>query len=196
MIIFHTYIPLLSRALRLASWKDPKNSLRYCAVSSHLVLATCVFVLIYFTHKLYWFLWYHDLLISGVIVRVTYSLIRRKYLPYPNLGELRQRRKEQDRADDITKQVINRLASTPADHVKDLWYTFREYRQSKKNGGDKEPNPDVSASVPDIVVEDDSTRKSIDLLLEDDVFESDTNLYGPILEIANEVADIHERVRK
>jgi GRAM domain-containing protein 4 len=147
-------------------------------------------------YKLYWFLWYHDLLISGVTVRVIYSLIRRKYLPYPNLGELRQRRKEQDRADDITRQVINRLASSPADHVKDLWSTFRDYRHSKRDGGDKAATPEAPPEVPDIVLDDDSTRKSINVLLEDDVLGSDTDLRGPILEIANEIADIHERVRK
>ena len=33
LIIFHTYIPIFSRALRLASWKDTKTSLTYCLVS-------------------------------------------------------------------------------------------------------------------------------------------------------------------
>ncbi|KAI0692762.1 hypothetical protein BC835DRAFT_1277038 [Cytidiella melzeri] len=171
VIVFHTYIPTLSKTVRLATWTDPKVSLKYCI--------------------LYWFLWFHDLLLAGLIARVAYSLLRRKYLPYPNLEELRQRRKEEDRADDVAKQIITRLAISPVEHVTDLWQTFKEYRSSRKK---EKPEAAMSEPPPEIVVEDTTVTEDTKLPSEDDIL-VDNNMYGPIFEIATRIADVHERMR-
>ncbi|KAI0094874.1 hypothetical protein BDY19DRAFT_915067 [Irpex rosettiformis] len=169
VVIFHTYMPLLSRAMRLASWNDPKTSTKYCI--------------------LYWFLWYHDLLITSLIARLLYSLVRRKYLPYPSLDELRQRRREQDRADDLTERLITRLAASPAEHVKDFWNTFKEYRSSKKSDSRS------TSPVPEIIIGDVSTEKGVEDLSEDGMLISDHRLYSHIFDFVNKLADLHERIR-
>ena len=124
---------------------------------------------------------------------MAYSLIRRKYLPYPTLNELRQRRQEQERADHLTKQLITRLAASPAEHVKDLWDTFKGYRSSKKKEGTRPSSPNPASSIPEIIIEDDLATKNAEILSEELV---DDHIYGPIFEFVTKVADIHERIRK
>ncbi len=145
--------------------------------------------------QLYWFLWYHDLLLAGLIVRTGYSLIRRKFLPYPTLAELRQRRNEEERADDLTKKLITRLAISPAEHVMDLWGSFKEYR-AKKKGDVGLASPEPSPAVPEIVVEDAAIEKDAEVVAEDHVLTQDDHIYGPIFELGTKLADVHERIRK
>ncbi|KAI0363910.1 hypothetical protein BV20DRAFT_65419 [Pilatotrama ljubarskyi] len=172
-------IPLL----RLATWQDPRRSFVYCA--------------------LYWILWYHGFLTSALLLRVLYSLVRRKLHPYPSLDELRAHRSRIGRSHTFSAMLSSRLATSPWLGVKDVWDLFREYRQTQKlkkaakspqNTGESEQKTegDDAASVHSIATEKPEETHEQHSRAED-LEEEDLKRLG--LYALCEIADLLERIK-
>ncbi|GJE86136.1 hypothetical protein PsYK624_022160 [Phanerochaete sordida] len=185
-----TYFPILKRMWYLAIWKDFGTSLFY--------------------YILFWIIWYNDLLLSGLFVRLLYALLRRKYLPYPSAAELRQYRREVELAESFSRSVILRVATSPAMNVADAWTAFKDYRTAKKEKKKAKADAEASASastadlnapVPEVVV-DDTPATPVE---ESEVAEEELDTVPPIMEAehvatpimhaANGISDIHERIK-
>lgn len=185
-----TYFPILKRLWNLATWKDLGTSLFY--------------------YTLFWIMWYNGLLLAGLFVRLLYALLRRKYLPYPTAAELRQYRREVELAENFSRGIILRVATSPAMSVHDAWTTFKEYRASKKKAKAEAAKtdaadstvstPEVEAPVPQIVVDEapavenelDTAQDELDTITP--VLEAE-HVATPIMHAANDISDIHERIK-
>lgn len=154
-------------------------------------------------YQVFWWLWYNGILLSGLFLRLLYALLRRQFLPYPSLSELRQYRRELELAEHFSRNVVLRVAASPAMNVKDLWATFKEYRTSRTKVKSAQDSQTIKADarLPEeshiVVDEIDDTKEPtseeediVTSLLEED------HIWGPILHIANRIADIHERIKK
>ena len=155
---------------------------------------------------MFWIVWYNDLLLSALFVRLLYALLRRKYLPYPSATELRQYRREVELAENFSRGVILRVATSPAMNVADAWTAFKDYRASKKKAkAEAEANAsttDLNASTPEIVVEDtpptpgeepEEAEEELDTV--PPIMEAE-HVATPIMHAANGISDIHERIKK
>ncbi|KAI0335244.1 hypothetical protein GY45DRAFT_1317167 [Cubamyces sp. BRFM 1775] len=177
------YSMLLLPMLRLATWKDAKRSFAYCA--------------------LYWILWYHGLLFSGLMLCLLYPLLRRRLHPYPSLDELRAHRNRIDRSNTFGSMLATRLAVSPSLGVKDMWDLFRDYQHTRKlkkkakEGRKNELNEDDrnasdSASIHSVATEKPEANHEV----EDptaNVEEEDLKRLG--LYLLSEAADLLERVK-
>ncbi|KAF8078635.1 hypothetical protein FPV67DRAFT_1465909 [Lyophyllum atratum] len=168
------YIPFLSRMVNLATWNEKRISLLYCAI--------------------FWILWYHDLLLPCLLLRIFYSLVRRKIFPYPTLVELRNHRREISRAAEFGDQISDRLLASSSLGVKEMWRLFKVFNQTTKN------KIKASAKATDILsgVDDEGTpTQPEEVTVLDDSRDSqetrDMKRLG--LEVLDEIADLHERIK-
>ena len=149
------------------------------------------------------------MLLSGLILRILYSLIRRKFLPYPSLAELRDHRSEMERADKFSRAVVTRLAAAPSS-AEDMFTVFKELRAMRKRQvaakkakaaqkGAEKPQEDEGQvegdeqTVPD-VAEDNHPPEEEDVPAKATKEEADAK--RNVLRSLNDVADIHERIKK
>lgn len=151
-------------------------------------------------HQAYWLCWYHGLLLSALLLRLLYELVRRKIHPYPSLEELRAHRSRIDRAHTFGTVLSTRLLASPALGVRDMWGIFRDYRhtrKAKKAAKEKvgrhasDPGLDDSASIHSDATENPDSSHENPL---EDVAEEDLKRLG--LFLLNEVADVLERLKK
>lgn len=143
---------------------------------------------------MYWFLWYQNLLLPALLLRILYSLVRRKVLPYPNLQELREHRINVERAKQFSSTVTSRLVAAPTYDVQDVWRIVHDFHRSRKlkkaarakandaEGGDK-ADEGLKAEPNEPIFSEDSDAPETDIKRE-------------LLAIMNYVADLHERVKK
>ncbi|KAL0581623.1 hypothetical protein V5O48_000439 [Marasmius crinis-equi] len=179
------YAPFFSHLLKLAVWKDRERSAFYCSV--------------------YWILWYYNLLLPALIIRVLFCLVRRRVLPYPTATELRDRQIEIDQAKEIGDEFSARLASGTlfSFDIQDMWHFFRAATRSAKSKSKKreklkrkkakreakgkekaeeeETPSDDGADIPTVTVETTSGSEERDLRL-------------VAMQFADGIADIHERI--
>ncbi|KAF5385197.1 hypothetical protein D9615_001514 [Tricholomella constricta] len=168
------YIPFLFNMLNLATWKDRKISLLYCVI--------------------FWILWYHNLLLPCLLLRIFYALLRRKILPYPTLTELREHRREISRATEFGEQISGRLSASSSFGLKEMWRIFKVFSKGTKNkvkvstkatddtsGVQQSDIPTLPAGL--TVLDDSKDRQEA----------RDMKRLG--LHILNEIADIHERIK-
>ncbi|CDO71588.1 hypothetical protein BN946_scf184911.g58 [Trametes cinnabarina] len=152
---------------------------------------------------LYWVLWYHGLLFSGLITLVLYRLVRRKIHPYPSLEELRAYRSRINRSHAVGATLSARLATSSSIGIKDMWALFKGYRRERKlrkplthklKGMEKEDRVDASdtASVHSVATErpEENDEGPTE---EEEVKEEDLKRVG--LALLNETADFLERVK-
>jgi GRAM domain-containing protein 4 len=103
-------------------------------------------------------------------------------------------------AENFSRSIILRVAASPALNVQDMWAAFKEYRASRKKTKNDEAEESVGIQVetPQIVVEEvpvtsktsPEEEEAVTTLLEQE------HLAGPMLDIANKIADVHERIKK
>ena len=149
--------------------------------------------------QLYWRLWYHGLLLSALLFRVLYSLIRRKLHPYPSLDELRAHRTRIDRSHTFGAMLSARLAATPSLGVEDMWHLFKDYKHTRKlkkaakeaaaRGDDGKA--DDAASMHSIAAEKPEEKPEDPL---EDIKDEDLKRLG--LFVLCEVADLLERIKE
>ncbi|KIP11934.1 hypothetical protein PHLGIDRAFT_395097 [Phlebiopsis gigantea 11061_1 CR5-6] len=151
---------------------------------------------------LYWWMWYNGLLLAGLFFRILYSLLRRRFLPYPSLSELHQYRRELALAESFSRNVVLRVVASPAINIQDVWSTFKEYRASTKKAKSDQNARTATLQTEtfeetQIIVDDIDSDKGPGFEEEDVVKKllSAQHILGPILQIANKVADIHERIK-
>ena len=140
---------------------------------------------------MYWLLWYQNLLLPALFLRILYSLIRRKVLPYPNLHELREHRADVERAKEFSATVTARLVAAPTYDIQDAWrvvHDFHRSRKLKKATRNKAKDGDHPDEEPKM--------ESEDPVPSDESDEPETDIKRELLAIMNYVADLHERVKK
>lgn len=186
--------------LRLATWQNPRKSFIYCAVSIRALLHRLKLLIQDICYcQLYWILWYHGLLLSALLLRVLYSLVRRKLHPYPSLDELRAHRTRIDRSHTFGAMLSARLAATPSLGVEDMWHLFKDYKHTRKlkkaakeaaaKGDDGKA--DDAASMHSIAAEKPEEKPEDPL---EDIKDEDLKRLG--LFVLCEVADLLERIKK
>lgn len=160
--------------VELATWKERKISLLYCVV--------------------FWMLWYHDVLLPCLLLRIFYSLVRRKIFPYPTLTELRYHRREISRATQFGNQISDELSASSSFGVKEIWRLLKIFIQATKHevrlSSKATENPPavqdsgVPAQPEEVTLVNDSTNS-----------QETRDMKRLCLEVLNEIADIHERIR-
>jgi hypothetical protein len=135
--------------------------------------------------QVYWALWLTDLVLPSIILRVIWSLVRRRLFTYPTLKELRERREEIIRSEEFGGTLAARLTKTSRFGVKDAWKIFRDFRTlSDMNIGSEKEKGKEAVGPPD--------DENSDI----PVTPSDQELLKFALKFLNAFADVHERARK
>ncbi|KZT02693.1 uncharacterized protein LAESUDRAFT_729938 [Laetiporus sulphureus 93-53] len=172
------YGHLLSRLIQLATWKEKNISLVYCAA--------------------YWILWYSNLLLPALVLRILFALIRRKLLPYPNLEELRRHRRQVDDAEEFSANLISRFVQSPPHDAQDVYKIFRDFYRSRKMK--KASSLDAQRKAMESL-DQDAVAIEADVDEEDTLHQSDpassheSDVKRSVLAALNEVADMHERTK-
>lgn len=155
------YAPFIQRMVALMTWEDPRRSFFYCV--------------------LFWILWFFDLLLPALFARLTYSLLRRRLLPYPTAQELVERRSATARAEIMGSEIRAYLDSgvTGGVGMKDAWKMFRLATKNKKQKakdamGSKDAKSDSTPDDVDYAREDEDSKRAA-------------------LAAMEEIADFHER---
>ncbi|KAF9044548.1 hypothetical protein BDZ89DRAFT_1059025 [Hymenopellis radicata] len=161
------YVPFLVRLFHLATWKNKYESGLYCAA--------------------FWMCWYYDSLIPAFLLRLFYSLVRRRIFPYPTLEELRARRQDMQRADDFGNLVSSRLAASSSLGVKEMWRLFKVVNKGKKTKIKKVFSQPQSSPVDR---DDDTTVLDNDVETKE---ERDLKRLG--LQLLTGLVDLHERIK-
>ncbi|KAG5647976.1 hypothetical protein DXG03_007010 [Asterophora parasitica] len=192
------YIPFLSRMINLATWKDRTISCFYCLVSYFNSSIVKLDSLMLVVSQIFWTMWYQNMLLPCLLLRIFYSLLRRKLLPYPTLSELQEHRREVSRAADFGKQISGRLSASSSFGVKELWRLFKVYKNKRVT-----VKPSITPVVADYPSEEVDPGIGIpsqptDATVLDDAKDSqdaqDLKRLG--VHIMNEIADLHERIKK
>jgi hypothetical protein len=161
----------------------------------------------------FWALWWHNLLLPSLFLRILYAIIRRKIFPYPTLQELRQRRKEVARANVFGDAVQARLTPSSPFGIQELWRIFKVFNKPKvdraKNvvkdkGKDREGVDNATRVMPDGIEGQDQNSESGGLpaketatVLDDSKdIKRDKDAKRVILQTVGDIADLHERIKK
>lgn len=142
--------------------------------------------------KGFWILWWHNLLLPALFLRLIYALLRRRFLPYPSLKELQAHRAQLARATEFGKQLHNRLSATSTLGVKDAWRLFKLLNKDKKRKV-KETAEYIGCDNPTASPADADTSTVVDDQTES---KEERDLKRLLLTIMNEIADLHERFKK
>ncbi|KAJ7786296.1 hypothetical protein B0H16DRAFT_1489978 [Mycena metata] len=176
-----TYGPFFTTLVDLATWKDKRTSMGYCI--------------------LFWILWYQNLLLPCLFLRILFAFARRRILSYPTLEQLRAHRREIDRANEFGEEISTRFSASSALGVKELWRIFKVFNKPKKAkvkkvAKDKKRNPappqeplldsDLGSEPEMSTVLDSEETKDIS---------AESDFKRAIVQTFAEVADLHERVK-
>jgi GRAM domain-containing protein 4 len=124
------------------------------------------------------------------MLRILWSLVRRRIFPYPTLVELRQRRSEVAKAEEFGEGITARLTKTSNFGVRDAWKVVQNFRSlsdlnlSMGKQEDSASSPDDSS--PAIGMTEATLSET----------PSEQHLLMLALMLLNAIADAHERVRK
>ncbi|KAF8602328.1 hypothetical protein BDV93DRAFT_545347 [Ceratobasidium sp. AG-I] len=89
---YPVYAPFVADLIQLAAWADWNRSARVCAA--------------------WWLFWLFNLLLPALLGKILFSLLRRRLTPFPNLAELRQRRRLTREADELSDAMEGPSAAT------------------------------------------------------------------------------------
>jgi GRAM domain-containing protein 4 len=189
-----TYRPFLVNMYNLATWKDWNQSCLWCIASRFYGVPRAT-VKLTSCSQIFWLLWLSNLLITGLLVRLLWSLFRRRLLPYPTLQDLRQRRREVARAEKFGERISDRLSSTSKFGVKEAWKIAKDLRSWS--------NSNVNITSAPSKYSNGTAEVSGEHLPLGEVREGESeaewaiqDLQRLLLLFVNEVADFHERARK
>ena len=147
---------------------------------------------------MYWVLWYNDLLLAGLLALVLYSLGRRKFLPYPTLEDLQERRREIKSAEHFSRNVVTGVVSARSVRVADLLKTLKGLRSTPRVD-DNSKDPDASSTYSGYLAEGVAENVAIcenSVEATEEVSAEEADLIRFVLRLANAVADLHERIKK
>ncbi|KAJ6519806.1 hypothetical protein C8R45DRAFT_952783 [Mycena sanguinolenta] len=172
------YGPFFASLIRLATWKDRRKSLFYCIV--------------------FWSLWYQNLLLPCLFLRILYALARRRLLSYPTLAELRAHREEIDRAAEFGQELSTRFSASSVLGVKELWRIFKVFNKPKRAKVKKVAREKTRAHPPQDPQSDDHlSEQEINTVLDSEDVENaqENDVKRAVLQALAEIADFHERVK-
>ncbi|KAJ7492631.1 hypothetical protein FB451DRAFT_1551950 [Mycena latifolia] len=173
------YGPFFTSLANLATWKEKKKSAVYCTI--------------------FWILWYRNLLLPCLFLRILYSLARRKLFSYPTLTELRAHRQEIDRANEFGNEMTMRFSASSSLGMKELWRLFKVFNKSKKTKIKKAGNDKAREQAPqESPVDDSGPDEEISTVLDsEDAKESaqEKDFKRQSLRALAEIADLHERIK-
>jgi hypothetical protein len=180
------YAPFFADLARLAAWTEWNRSARVCTV--------------------WWILWYYNLLLPALFGKTLYALLRRRVLPNPNLKELRERRRLAREVNQLGDAMEGQgagtsylgtgpmpsISQTGGDMgIRDMWKLAKMVAKGKsKKGKEKVKQAGEAAAVQmglSGVDEDEEARRRRQ---EDEDWRMGT------VKILEDIADLHERVRK
>lgn len=181
------YKPFFAYQRRLARWENRRQSFVYCSG--------------------FWVLWWYNLLLPSLFLRIFYAVVRRKIFPYPTLQELRNRRREVARADVFGDTVQARLTPSSPFGLQELWRIFKVFNKSKEDKGKKLVRDKGKGKTQDRVVVPDENmegnkppgqgpEEATTVLDDSEETNQDKDTKRAILETLNNIADLHERIRK
>lgn len=81
---------------------------------------------------MFWFLWFHDLLLPALLFRILFGLLWRHLSTHPTLEELQERRRETAQALRFGEAVQQRLSVTTIGPI-ELWRLFKLYKSEEKD---------------------------------------------------------------
>ncbi|KAF9076276.1 hypothetical protein BDP27DRAFT_1285189 [Rhodocollybia butyracea] len=181
--IWPVYVPFFHHLVVLSTWKDRSRSARYCLI--------------------FWVLWYYNLLLPAFFFRIFYALLRRKIFTYPTVAELRERRRQVDRANELGDEISFRLSASSFG-LKEMWRISRILIKPKKSKTKAKTPASVLNVVPGSGSAADDTAQAVDSTVAvddrtilDDTTESqkERDMKRAVLQALNEIADTHERVK-
>lgn len=145
--------------------------------------------------QIYWILWWYNFLIPALVLRVIFALLKRRIFSYPSLEDLRQHREEVIRANEFGDQVSARLSAT-SNGVTEVFHLFKIFEEIRKKTA-KQKAKDMRSANPSEDIGDLPLEEQ-DMPFPEDALDTEeaadikrTGLYA-----LNEIADLHERVRK
>lgn len=180
---YPVYAPFIADLIQLAAWADRNRSARICTA--------------------WWLFWLFDLLLPALLGKILFSLLRRRLLPYPNLNELRQRRRLAREADELSDAMEGHGAATsflgtgPMPGIgagggdmglRDMWKLTKIVTKGKSKKG-KEKVKEAGDAVAEQVGLSSDTDEEVQNKVDED-------WRRVTLKVLEEIADFHERVRK
>ncbi|KAK7064240.1 RNA cytidine acetyltransferase [Favolaschia claudopus] len=173
------YGPFFRTLVKLAKWESRRSSSFYCLV--------------------FWTLWWRNLLLPALFLRILGALARRRVFPYPTLAELRRHRKEIDRAIEFGEELSTRFSASSNFGVKELWRIFRVFNKPKKTKVKKLARNKTSAqSAREPSADEQHSEHEVSTVLdsEDTAQEKQENDgKRAVLQAFSEIADLHERIK-
>lgn len=139
------------------------------------------------------------MLAPALVLRVLVSLFKRRIFPYPSIEDLRRHREEVLHADEFGEQVSARL-SMKASSVKEIWRLFKLFDQTTKNKAKSSTKESLADNGKQKASDEhaNSLNNETDATTLDAVDDAeevqDFKRMG--LHILEELADLHERIRK
>lgn len=147
--------------------------------------------------QIFWTLWWNNLLVSALIIRAAISLLRRRLFPYPTLEDLRRHREDVSLASDFGQQVSDRLSASSFG-ITETYRLFKLIGQTQRNilkGKAKEKFRKTNGSSSDVQA-DISSQQGTTILDDPEDSEETKDLKRIGLQLLNDIADLHERIRK
>ncbi|KAL4267152.1 GRAM domain-containing protein 4 [Pleurotus pulmonarius] len=175
------YGSFFSSLVELATWQDRRRSLAYCSV--------------------YWILWYHNVLLPVLFLRILFSLLRRRVLPYPTVKELRDHQAQVRRSYELGEEVHTRFSASSTIGLSEVRRIVKIMNSARKARFKKDNLPpskqdgavgdDESIAVDEVQVPDSTTVLDASILGD----KTEANVKRDILYALDMTADIHERIR-
>lgn len=149
--------------------------------------------------QIYWALWWQNLLSPSLCLYILFALLKRRIFPYPSLEDLLRHREEVLRADEFGERVSAKLSASSSS-VMEIWRLFRLFEKTKRNivkGKPRETTKDKSTTdEPEGRHSSDLVEDDVTVLDDIDDSEEAKDLKRIGLEILEDIAELHERVRK
>ena len=143
--------------------------------------------------QIYWALWWYNLLLPALTLRIIFALLRRRIFPYPSLQDLREHRAEILAAEEFGDQVSARLSASSSG-MTEIWRIVKIFDNSKKSKVKKfKEKLKSSESLSENLGTDGEEATVLD---DPEDCEGDKDVKRAILHILDDIADMHERVRK
>ncbi|KAF7306916.1 hypothetical protein MIND_00484100 [Mycena indigotica] len=157
---FSAYQPFFASLLALARWDNRQTSAVFCTM--------------------YWALWYHNLLLPSIILRILWSLLRRRLLSYPTLSELNAHHEEIKRSSEFGREFAARFSATSSFGAREIWRLFRVFNKPKAK------TAHTSIDEPPATVLDSESLEETD---------RENDMKQACLKTMADIADLHERVK-
>ena len=129
------------------------------------------------------------------MLRIIFALLKRRFFPHPSLKDLRRYQEEIIRSNEFGDQVSARLSatSTEASEVIHLYKLFTKRRNKTAKQKAKDMNPTNSSEEIG-----DAPLKEGDMAVPEDTVDKEeaADIKKIAIYALNEIADLHERVKK